>query len=387
MIFSEPTENFFMEDANAKPAAHASLRGMLEDVRLIATGGMSQIFRARQPALDRFVVVKKLKDELIQNPETAERFRREAKALASVLHQNIAHVYDFVETPRESYLLMEYIDGLDLSTAIQKVGNLPPEVAAAILLGVAKGLSYIHAHGLVHRDVKPSNIRLTSRGEVKLMDFGIVLELDNTTLTRPGMMVGSPSYLSPEQVLGDELTPRADLFLLGICLYEMLTGSRPFRDEEGETIFQRIREAKYLPLKKMSSRVPAALERIVRICLQKNPALRFESTKDLIQELEAYLGPTRASRPEETILPYLEGEALVVSSIPLPDPSTRKKARALGPIIRGGLLVAMLGVAFFCGLRMGRLHDDSSSAAAVRSKYPAPRPVVPNGRRPQGHRP
>src|SRR5690606_26688517 len=162
-----------------------------------------------QVSLDRYIVIKKLKDEMLTNSETMERFRREAKALASVLHQNVAHVYDYVENGLESYILMEYIEGIDVSSLVAKVGHVPGDIAACILLGVARGVSYIHAHHLIHRDIKPSNIRLTPRGEVKLMDFGIVMDIDNQGLTRPGLMVGSPSYLSPEQVLGDSITPKA----------------------------------------------------------------------------------------------------------------------------------------------------------------------------------
>jgi serine/threonine protein kinase len=337
----------------------ASLRGVLDQVKLIATGGMSQIFRARQPALERYIVVKKLKDELIANSETAERFRREAKALASVLHQNVAHVYDFVETPRESYLLMEYIEGIDLSQAIEKVGHLPAEVAAAVTLGLAKGLSYIHAHSMIHRDVKPSNVRLTTRGEVKLMDFGIVLELTSSTLTRPGMMVGSPSYLSPEQVLGDELTPRSDIFLLGICLYEMLTGTRPFKEEGQETIFQRIREAKYTPVRKMRRRIPAALDRMVRTCLQREPEKRYENAREVIQELEQFLGPAKSSRPEEVILTYFESEALLTPAFPVAGDALKESRRRrswLSPMARGFGAVALLVGAFFVGYHVGRLR-------------------------------
>lgn len=188
---TDPTHKRTSDDFSPEENA-ARLRGVLDDVKKIASGGMAHIFQARQPALDRYIVIKKLKEELFSNPETLERFRREAKALASVLHQNIAHVYDFVESGRESFLLMEYIDGIDLSTGIQKLGNLPVEISLSILLNVARGVSYIHAHHLIHRDIKPGNIRLTTRGEVKLMDFGIVMDIENTSLTRPGMMVGSP---------------------------------------------------------------------------------------------------------------------------------------------------------------------------------------------------
>ncbi len=297
-------------DANSR-----MLRGTLADVKCIAKGGMSHIFRARQPSLDRYIVVKKLRDELLGNPEMLERFRREAKALASVLHQNVAHVYDFVEDGAESYIVMEYIEGIDLSSIVEKVGNMPPEIAACILLGVARGVSYIHAHSLIHRDLKPSNIRVTNRGWVKLMDFGIVMDIENHGLTRPGMMVGSPSYLSPEQVLGDPITPRADIFLLGIVFYEMLTGTRPFKDEAGQTVFQRIREGKYVPLRQMQSNVPVVLDKMVRRMLATDPDDRYSEVKEIIVELERFLGPTRSSRAEEFVLQYLDEEALLTPSV------------------------------------------------------------------------
>jgi len=292
-----------------------SVRGAIDDIKCIAKGGMSYIFRARQPSLGRFIVVKKLKDELTGNPEMMERFKREARALASVLHQNVAHVYDFVEDKAESYIVMEYIEGIDLSTIIEKVGNLPPVLAASLLHGVARGTGFIHAHNLVHRDIKPSNIRITNRGTVKLMDFGIVMDTENQSLTRPGMMVGSPQYLSPEQVLGDPITLRADIFLLGIVLYEMLTGSRPFKDEAGETVFQRIRESKYLPAKVMQPAIPRQLDRIIRRCLQKRPEQRYQNCQELMRELESYLGPEKASHTEDIVLRYLDEEALLTPAV------------------------------------------------------------------------
>jgi serine/threonine-protein kinase len=292
-----------------------ALRGTLDDIQCIARGGMAHIYKARQPSLDRYVVVKQLKDELFSNPEMLERFRREARALATILHQNVAHVYDFVESGNQSYIIMEYIDGIDLSTVLEKMGQLPDEIAAAVVLGIARGVSYIHAHNLIHRDIKPSNIRFTTRGVVKLMDFGIVMNLDAENLTRPGLMVGSPSYLSPEQILGDPISGKADLFLIGIVLYEMLTGTRPFRDEGSQTVFQSIRSGKFIPVRKMRSSVPAALDRIVRRCLEKDPEKRYSSVKDLVKDLESFLGGYRSSHIEDLILHFLDREALLSPSI------------------------------------------------------------------------
>ncbi len=342
------------------------LRTALENIHLIATGGMSLVFKAYQPSLGRHVVVKRLKNELSVNPEMLERFRREARALASVLHQNIAHVYDFVETQGDAFILMEYIEGIDLSTAIEKLGNLPPQVAAAIILGVARGLCEIHANGLIHRDIKPSNIRITTRGVVKLMDFGIILELSNTTLTRPGMMVGSPSYLSPEQVLGDTITPQSDIFLLGITLYEMLTGNRPFTAEGGNTVFQSIREASFVSARKMNGKVPIALDKIVNRCLKQDPAARFDGVRELIGALEKFLGPQISSRPEEWILKYFDDEVLLQAAVDVSGLRTKESSGASFWLTTAlGVLatLSLLGAAYSWGHRKGRTYQIEQQSA------------------------
>lgn len=355
----------------------ANLRGSLDHVKLIATGGMAQIFRARQPALDRYIAVKRLKEELLGNPEAKERFRREAKALASVLHQNIAHVYDFVETNRESYILMEYIDGIDLSDVIAKLGHIPSEIAASILIGVSKGVNYIHDHRLIHRDIKPSNIRLTSRGEVKLMDFGIVMDIDNESLTRPGMMVGSPCYLSPEQVLGDTLTSQADIFLLGICLYEMLTGAKPFIEGDGETVFQKIRDVRFRPVRSVQPQVPSVMEKIVHRCLKKSLEKRYATVQELIGDLEAFVGPMASAHTDEVILHFLDHETLVTPSVPLTEikkaKEPKKKKRVVWPwvlLLMAGLLAAGCYYAFRYGMETG-----INQSLELKGRYGEPKPI------------
>lgn len=313
-------------------SAQMQLRGVLDEIKCIARGGMSHIYLARQPSLDRYIVVKQLKDELFSNAEMVERFRREAKALASVLHQNVAHVYDFVESENRSYILMEYIEGVDLSFVLSKIGQLPFDIAAAVALCIARGVDYIHNHHLIHRDIKPANVRLTTRGGVKLMDFGIVMNLDHENLTRPGLMVGSPSYLSPEQILGDPISPRTDYFLMGIVLYEMLTGTRPFKDDGGRNVFQAIRESNYVSLKRMRPNVPLALDRIVRKCLQKNSDDRYESIKEIIHALENFLGGYQSSHTDDLILKFLDQEALLtpaVSYVEIDSKRTRPRFRWL----------------------------------------------------------
>lgn len=343
-------------------------RGQLDKVELIAAGGMAQIFRAWQPSLDRYVVIKKLKDEFLNSDETVERFRREAKALASVLHENIAHVYDFVDGS-EPYLLMEFIDGVDVSELIEKLGNLPADVSACILLNVAKGANFIHTRDLVHRDIKPSNIRLTSRGEVKLMDFGIALNLSHEGLTRPGLMVGSPAYLSPEQILGDQVSPQTDIFLLGVTFYEMLTGSKPFKEGQGQSVFQKIREANYVPVREMQSTVPRALEKIVRRCLMPRPEDRFKSVRALVNALEDYLGPERSAHSAEILLRFLDQEAILTPAIDYQKRASAPEEKSVISKLTVGLFAAglVLGLAF--GYWWGG-HGKAPQVAPVPSEYP-----------------
>ncbi|MFM8269628.1 MAG: serine/threonine protein kinase [Pseudomonadota bacterium] len=298
--------------------------GGLDNIQIVATGGMATVFKARQPQLNRSVAVKSLKPHLLESPETRERFRREAKALASVLHQNVAHVYGFYESDNDAFIFMEFIEGIDLSQAIQKVGAIPIEVACAIFLGICRGVGYIHNHHLIHRDIKPSNIRLTPRGEVKLMDFGIVVDTEGNSLTRPGMMVGSPSYLSPEQVVGDPLSYQSDIFLLGICLYEMVTGTRPFNDEGNKTVFQKIRDCDFIPADEMKKSIPRRLNRIIETCLEQNPRDRFSSMGELIQELESFLGSS-SMHTQDVLLKFFDDESLLVPAIPYADKPIRNQ--------------------------------------------------------------
>jgi serine/threonine-protein kinase len=354
----------------------AQLRYALEQMKLIATGGMAEIYRARQPQLERFVAIKRLKGALRAEPEPRERFRREARALAALLHQNIAHVYDFVEEGEDAYLLMEYIDGVDLSIVVDKIGALPPVFAAAVFLGVARGVDYIHAHRMIHRDIKPANIRLTVTGEVKLMDFGIAIDEDNESLTRPGLMVGSPNYLSPEQVLGDPLTNRSDVFLLGIVLYEMLAGVRPFQASQGETVYQRIREAKFVPLREVRKTAPPELEAVVKRCLERDPRKRYPSVKKAIADVEAFLGPEATAHASDVILAYLDEEALLEPAIPYVnfEGKHRKNRWNALPTGRWAALVvvaALLGLA--AGYGLGRYRGEPTAVP----EYAPPRPLAP----------
>lgn len=341
--------------------------GGLENIQAVASGGMATVFKARQPQLNRFVAVKSLKPHLLENSETRERFRREAKALANVLHQNVAHVYGFYESENDAFIFMEFIEGIDLSQAIQKVGAIPTEVACAIFLGICRGVGYIHNHHLIHRDIKPSNIRLTPRGEVKLMDFGIIMDTESNALTRPGMMVGSPCYLSPEQVLGDPLSYQSDIFLLGICLYEMVTGTRPFNDEGSKTVFQRIRDCDFIPADEMKKSIPRYLNKIIEKCLERDPRDRFGSVSELIQELESQLA-SDSNRTQDILLKYFDEESLLVPAIPYSEKSPKPQWTGFEKWKRWLWMLAFLIFGLVLGYRLGHLHGSSSEVLPSTAK-------------------
>jgi serine/threonine-protein kinase len=267
--------------------------------RELGEGGMGVVLLARQKGLDRPVVLKKLRREMASNPELVERFHREARAAARIHHQNVVTVYDCFSWRSDTYIAQEFVDGVDLRTALSRSGSVPYPVAALVVLEVLRGLEEIHARGTVHRDLKPANILLGRGGEVKIADFGIVLEPTDSSLTQPGVMLGSPPYMPPEQLLGDRLDFRADLFSLGALFYEMLAGVPPFRETEGdqqESLLRRIQRGRYPRLRKQALDVPRYAARAIATCLRPRPQQRIRSAADLRMRLERRLRhPTPAS--------------------------------------------------------------------------------------------
>ncbi|HSI06635.1 MAG TPA: serine/threonine-protein kinase, partial [Myxococcota bacterium] len=185
----------------------------------IGSGGMAVVYKAEQPALNRLVAIKELRKELATDLSLVTRFEREAKSVAALAHQNIVHIYDFLSRANSMYIVMEFVEGIDVYDLIGRVGRLPPEIASIIALQAARALEYAHYRGVVHRDFKPSNLMITKQGEVKLMDFGIARDIANDDLTRPGTAIGTPAYMSPEQIMGERVDFRSDVFSFGIVLY------------------------------------------------------------------------------------------------------------------------------------------------------------------------
>ena len=258
----------------------------------IGSGGMAVVYKAEQPALNRLVAIKELRKELATDLSLVTRFEREAKSVAALAHQNIVHIYDFLSRANSMYIVMEFVEGIDVYDLIGRVGRLPPEIAAIIALQAARALEYAHYRGVVHRDFKPSNLMITKQGEVKLMDFGIARDIANDDLTRPGTAIGTPAYMSPEQIMGERVDFRSDIFSFGIVLYQMLTGKKPFIEDDSKSVMQRILNEPYVRPRKLYPDIPWRLQRIVKKCLNKDPNKRYRTTEHLRRDLESYVAST-----------------------------------------------------------------------------------------------
>jgi len=196
--------------------------------RLLGAGGMAEVFEGRDRLLARRVAIKVLQAQFVRDPSFLIRFKREAQAAASLSHPNIVGVYDTGSEDGTHFIVMEYVDGRTLKDVIRAEGPLYPERAAEICADVCNALAAAHARGLIHRDIKPGNVMLTPEGKVKVMDFGIARATTSETITQTAAVVGTAQYISPEQAQGQTVDYRSDLYSVGCCLYEMLTGTVPF---------------------------------------------------------------------------------------------------------------------------------------------------------------
>jgi hypothetical protein len=267
--------------------------GSFEVEHQLGHGGMGVVHLAWQPALERRVVLKTLRRDLADDPKQEERFRREAQAAAGVHHQNVVAVYDCFGWRGELYIAQEYVDGADLATVLGKLHRIDARIASLIALEVVRGLEEIHARGVVHRDLKPSNILLGKRGEAKIADFGIALDRAGPALTQTGEALGTPQYMSPEQILGERGDARSDLFSFGAVWYETLTAQPPFSEtdpDQDEALVRRIEAGRYRPTRKLAPDTPRRIARLIRACLRARAKKRPSSAEVLRRALERQLG-------------------------------------------------------------------------------------------------
>ena len=268
------------------------LGGRYRLVELLGQGGMARIYRGHDTQLDRDVAVKILRPEYGRDPDFSSRFRQEAQNAASLNHPNIVGVHDYGQDEAGPFIVMELVDGEDLASIIKRSGGLPPRQAARITAETARALHAAHQRGIVHRDVKPGNVMINREGQVKVTDFGIARAMAEAQMTLPGMTLGSVHYFSPEQARGDPTTAASDIYSLGIVLYELLTGHRPWEADSAAAVAMARLAGPPPDPSSVRSGIPADLVAIDRKALATEPADRWSSASSMAAALEAFLAGT-----------------------------------------------------------------------------------------------
>ncbi|MCB1905914.1 MAG: serine/threonine protein kinase [Rhodocyclaceae bacterium] len=249
--------------------------GKYEIVGVLGRGGMGTVYRGFDPAIERTVALKTIRRDCLESgvADAIARFRNEARAAGRLSHPAIVSVYEYGEDRDISFIAMEYVEGFGLKEYLHQIGVMPLADSVSVVMQLLDGLAYAHEQGVVHRDIKPSNLIITSKGKVKITDFGVA-RLESSELTQVGTVIGTPSYMSPEQFMGLAADARSDVFAVGVMLYELLTGQRPFTGSM-ESLAYRICHEEPAPPSQVQPGVPPAFERIVGRALAKRPEERF----------------------------------------------------------------------------------------------------------------
>jgi serine/threonine protein kinase len=252
---------------------------------MIYRGGMGEIYLGRHKKLGAKVAIKIMIQKLTDDPELKKRFHREAQLYASLRHPNIIHIYDFGTDDAFDYMVFPFIDGETLQQTLKRVGRLDAKECLHIIISVAKALAYANENNVIHRDVKPSNIMIEKNGNVLIADFGISKDLKDIELTLPGTVLGSPKYISPEQVLGKDADSRSDQYALGLIFFEMITGSYPFQGTQPSALFySHVNETPKIP-DDIAPMIPRELVDIIFKLIAKDPSARFDKFNGLIEVL------------------------------------------------------------------------------------------------------
>ncbi|WP_212786869.1 serine/threonine-protein kinase [Ferrigenium kumadai] len=291
--------------------------GRYEVLGELGQGAMGIVYKAKDPLIDRVVAIKTINLGLAldEKEEYEGRFYQEAKAAGRLSHPNIVTIYDVGKSGDVAYIAMEFLEGRELRDIMNDGGLLPVDQVLDIVAQVALGLSYAHEHDIVHRDVKPSNIMVVRDGHVKITDFGIARMASSAVRTQTGMVLGSPKYMSPEQVMGKAIDQRSDIFSLGVMLYEMLTGQAPFNGENVNAIMYQTLNAVPVPPNTLNPAVPEMLNFIVAKALAKGLEDRYQNARDFADDLRACRDTLPRSKLQDVSIAPAGGEKKLPDAI------------------------------------------------------------------------
>ena len=353
--------------------------GPYEMVAQIGAGGMGVVWKAYDPSLKRHVAIKILPGKLTADPEWRRRFQREAEAAAALDHPNIAVIHQVGEQDGNPYIVMQFLEGQTLRQVL-RLGRLTTRRWLAVGIGIADGLAHAQKNGIVHRDLKPDNVMITSDGQIKILDFGLAKVLgaenlpapreqrsaersdeEDAELTQAGKVLGSRSYMSPEQIRGETVDHRSDLFAFGVLLYEMAGGRVPFRGKTDEEIRNAITHEEPAPLSDRSDGIPAEVERVVRKAMEKEPERRYQYADELATDLRNLKRDLASGRAA-----VLSGESSGETATQTP--SDRSARRWLGLVGVAAVIVAVLAIAWW---KTRPISGPTSSTSVAGTTRPA----------------
>ena len=342
--------------------------GKYKLVRVIGEGGMGRVYEAMDPVIGRRVAVKTISLNVVADAETRARFFREAQAAGQLSHPNLITIHDIGESEDTPYIVMEYLEGMDLSRAIQKE-RLSFDRKMQIMVDVCEGLAFAHVHDIVHRDIKPANIFLTNQGRVKILDFGLARG-SLSDVTRTGKLVGTPNYMAPEQIRGDDIDHRADIFSTGVVFYELLSGRKAFEGESIATTMYKVLETQPQPVHLIDDQLPASLSEIIDRSLAKDRSARFQTSTEMLDAIVAAHG-----RPNQI-------ERSRLQTVQLPAPATSARPATSESQSSGSKQMIWIGASLVLAVLAGftiwsQRSPAPEPAAPVARSEPVPPPPAP----------
>jgi serine/threonine-protein kinase len=341
----------------AQPRLTSIGKYVVDDI--VGEGAMGIVYRATDPVLNRRVAIKVMSDAIAQDADLRERFLREAQAAGSLQHPHVITIYDFGEVDGHLYIAMEYVEGEDLEDLLKKKVAVPLEAKLELIIGVLQGLAFAHKRGVIHRDIKPANIRIDPEGKARLMDFGVA-HLSSSNMTRTGMMLGTPSYMAPEQIMGGPVSAQADIFSVGAVLYELLTGTRPFRGDTLQALMYQVLSTPPRPLGQLVPNLPPTLDGVVMRAMNKEPGERFGSALEMADQLATIRMSLNSDRPGATLSLRASLDTALAAQRALVDRSRRR--REMRYVALGGMAVLAIGVAVIGARELTRRGQPSATS-------------------------